>query len=135
MSIPKSPPKRYTTSRQLIAGDDVNNLSDQLFSFQQLTALGAAQASAVPINASNVEILSGSANNTGAILPTAYPGLTINILNNSLNTTNIYGSGSDVIQNGGTTYAAAAAAVAMATLVSATFFCIKAGFWQRGLSG
>jgi len=135
MSIPKSPPNRYSASRQLIAGSDINNLSDASFSFQQLTALGVDQGSAAPINAANVEIKSGSVNNAGAILPVSYPGAAINVLNNSLNTTNIYAQGTDVIQNGGTTYAAAAAAVSMATLVSATFFCIKAGFWQRGISG
>lgn len=133
--IPKSSPNRYTTSRQMIAGSDINNLSDASFSFAQVTAIGVDQGSAVPINAANIEILSGSANNAGARLPVSYPGAAINILNNSLNSSNIYATGTDVIQNGGTTFAAAAAAVSMATLVSATFFCIKAGFWQRGISG
>lgn len=133
--IPKSPPNRYTTSKQLIAGSDINNLSDQSFSFQQLTATGVAQSDAAQINAANVEVLSGSANNAGAILPVAYPGIAVNILNNSLNTTLIYAQGTDVVQNGGTTFAAAAAGVAMATLVSATFVCFKQGFWQRGITG
>lgn len=133
--IPRSPPNRYTTSKQLVAGSDVNNLSDQSFSFQQLIAVGVAQSDAAGIDAANVEILSGSANNAGAILPVAYPGVAVNILNNSLNTTLIYAQGTDVIQNGGTTFTAAAAGLSMATLVSATFICFKKGFWQRGLTG
>lgn len=135
MSFPKSPPARYISSRQLIAGSDVNNFNDQNFSFQQLAALGVAQVDAALIDAANVEVLSGSANNAGVKLPISYPGATINILNNSLNTTLLYPNGTDQIQNAGTGYAAVSASVAMATLVSATFFCIKQGFWQRGLSG
>lgn len=135
MSFPKSPPQRYITSRQLIAGSDINNFNDQNFSFNKLLATGIAQIDAAPIDAANIEIDAASVNNAGVILPISYPGAAINILNNSLNTTNIYAQGTDVIQNGGTTFAAANAAVAMATLVSATFFCIKQGFWQRGVTG
>lgn len=133
--IPKSPPNRYTTSKQLIAGSDMNNLTDQSFSFQQLTAAGVAQVDAAQIDAANVEILSGSANNAGIKLPVSYPGVAVNVLNNSLNTTLLYAQGLDVVQNGGTTYAAATASVPIATLVSVTFFCIKQGFWQRGVTG
>lgn len=130
MTIPLSPPRRYTTSRQLIGGDDFNNLNDQLNSSQSLTATGVAQGDAAQINAANVEILAGSANNSGARLPVSYAGAILDILNNSANTTIIYATGTDVIQNGATGYAAAAAGVNMATLVPATFICIKKGFWQ-----
>jgi hypothetical protein len=130
MTYPASPPRRYTTSKQLIGGDDFNNLNDHLNSFQALTALGVAQADAAQINAANVEILVGSAANTGVKLPVSYPGASIIILNNSANTENIYPLGNDQIQNGATGFAAAAAAVTMATGVSASFMCIKKGFWQ-----
>ncbi len=131
MSIPKSPNQRYTSSRQLIAGSDMNNLTDQLNSFQALTALGATQVTAAAIDAANVEIKAGSANNAGAIMPVSFPGLQVDILNNSANTTKIYPNGLDQIQNGGTTYAAAGVDVDMATLVSWRLKCIKKGFWQR----
>lgn len=130
MSIPKSPNQRYTSSRQLIAGSDINNLSDQLNSFQSLTALGATQATAAPIDAANIEVKAGSANNAGVILPVSYPGLIINILNNSANTTNVYPNGTDQIQNGATGFGAARASIAMLTGVSAILQCIKTGFWQ-----
>ena len=128
--LANAPPRIYTASKQLIGGDDFNNLASQLNSAQSLTALGVAQADAAQINAANVEILAGSAANTGVKLPVSYPGAIVNILNNSLNTENIYPLGTDQIQNGATGYAAAGVAVTMATLVSATFICIKKGFWQ-----
>jgi hypothetical protein len=135
MGIPSSPPRRYTTSRQLIAGDDFNNLSDQLNSFQAVTALGVDQNSAAAINAANVEILAGSAAATGVRLPVSYPGLIINLLNNSANTENIFPLGNDQIQTGNApiTYGAAGAAVTAATLTSYSFICMKKGFWQRAL--
>lgn len=134
MSFPKSPPQRYITSRQLIAGSDVNNFNDQTFSYQLLTPAGATQATAVQSDAANVEI-AAAAPAGGILLPVSYPGAAINVLNNSGNTTTVYGQGTDVVQTSGTTFAAAATGVTMATLVSATFFCIKQGFWQRGITG
>lgn len=132
MSIPSKPIQKYTSSRQLIAGADINSLSDQLNTAQSTTATGTTQATAAQINSANVEVKSGSVNNAGMILPQSFPGLEVDILNNSLNTTNLYPYGAtDVIQNGGTTYAAVKTAVAMATLVSWRLKCIKTGFWQR----
>ena len=131
MSVPKSTPTRLITSRQLIAGSLINDMNDANYSFQSSLAAGVAQADAVAIDAANMEIKAGSANNAGARLPVAYPGADVNVINNSANTTIIYASGTDVIQNAATTYAAAAAGVNMATLTSYSFVCIKAGFWQR----
>ncbi len=129
--IPKTSPPRFTASRQLIPGSTINHFNDALFSAQGITALGVAQGDAVGIDAANVEVLAGSANNTGVRLPVSYPGAVVRILNNSANTTIVYATGSDQVQTTGTTYAAAAAGVNMATLVSAVYFCIKTGFWQR----
>lgn len=132
MTIPSGPPRRYTTSRQLIAGDDFNNLNDQLNSFQALTATGVAQADAAAINAAQIEVLAGSANNAGARLPVSNPGQEVDVLNNSANSTIIYATGTDQIQNAITPggYAASNAGVTMGTLNSVTFKCIKKGFWQ-----
>jgi len=123
--------QRFIASRQLLPGDWANALTDALTSSQGIAAAGTTQADAALINGSNFEVLAGSANNAGVKLPAALPGAEINILNNSANTTKVYGAGTDVIQTTGTTYAAAATGITMATLVSAKFFCIKAGFWQR----
>jgi hypothetical protein len=130
MSIPKSPPPKYTSSRQLIAGADFNNLNDQLNSFQQLTATGSTQATAAPIDAAHVELLT-TAGAAGVLLPVSYPGAMVAVLNNSGQTITVYGNGTDVVQTSGTTYAAAATGITMATLVCDLFFCIKTGFWQR----
>jgi hypothetical protein len=132
MTIPASAPRRYTTSRQLIAGDDFNNLSDHIYGFASIAALGATQAAATQITASNIEVtLANSINNGGIILPNAIPGQDVSVLNNNANTTKVYPQGTtDVIQNGATGFAAAQTAVTMATGVNANFFCIKKGFWQ-----
>lgn len=131
MTFPTSSRTQYTSSRQLISGQSINDLENQLNSYQSITAAGTVQTDAQQIDAANVEVKSGSANNAGVLLPTAYPGAAVSILNNSLNTTKVYGKGTDTVQTTGTTYAAS---VDMATLVSATFFCIKAGFWQRSIT-
>lgn len=126
--------QRFLPSRQLLHGDWANAINDATFSYQGLTAAGTTQANAALVNGANVEVLAGSANNAGVKLPAAVPGLVIDVLNNSANTTIVYGTGTDVVQTTGTTYAAAATGVNMATLTSYTFFCIKAGFWQRSVT-
>lgn len=122
--------QRFIPSRQLLPGSWANAVVDSVYSYQSLTPTGANQAAAAPINAANVEIPSGAAA-AGILLPPARPGISIDVLNNSANTQNIYPSGTDRIQNAGTGYAAAGAAVTAATGTSYTFICIKAGFWQR----
>ena len=130
MAIPRNPPRRYTTSKQLIGGDDFNNVNDRACSFMQLIPTGGTQAAAAQVNAANVEIPAGSAAG-GVLLPTSYPGAEVSILNNSGNTTTVYGTGADVVQTTGTTYAAAATGVPLVTLTSALYVCVKTGFWQR----
>lgn len=133
MSIPKSPPRRYSSSRQMIAGDDINNLSDRTCSFQQLLPLGATQVAAAPIDAANVELLTAAT--AGVRLPVSYPGAEVCILNNSGAAQNIYPGGTDQVQTTATTYAGASTAVSLASLASAIYFCIKTGFWQRAATG
>lgn len=129
MAFPKSAPSAsLISSRQLVPGSLINDMNNGQYSYQLITALGVAQVDAALGNAANIEIASGSANNAGLKIPPAFPGATISILNNSLNTTVIYGNGTDTIQTTGTTYAAS---ITMATLVNITLRCIKAGFWQR----
>lgn len=129
MGFPRSAPAAgLIPSRQLVSGSLINDMNNGQYSYQLLTALGVAQVDAALGNAANIEIASGSANNAGVKLPAAYPGAEIDILNNSLNTSVIYGNGTDTIQTTGTTYAAS---ITMATLVSIRLRCIKAGFWQR----
>lgn len=129
MSFPRSAPNAsLISSRQLVPGSLINDMNNAQYSYQLLTALGVAQVDAALIDAANVEIASGSANNAGVKLPPAFPGATISILNNSLNTSVIYGNGTDTIQTTGTTFAAS---ITMATLVNIMLRCIKAGFWQR----
>lgn len=132
MAFPRSAPSAsLISSRQLIPGSLINDMNNAQYSYQSLTALGIAQVDAALVDAANVEIKTGSANNAGVLLPPAFPGTDISILNNSLNTSVIYGNGTDTIQTTGTTYAAS---ITMATLVNIRLHCVKAGFWQRTIT-
>lgn len=135
MPIPSKSPSatRLISSRQLVPGDLINGMNDAQYSFQKLLAGGATQVLAAQINAANVEIDAASAAG-GVQLPVSYPGAEVDILNNSLNTTTVYGLGTDVIQTTGTTFAAAATGITMATLVAIRLRCIKVGFWQRTIT-
>ncbi len=122
--------QRFITSRQLLPGDWANGVTDALFSSQSLVATGAAtQAAATQLNAAQVELLAGAA--SAVKLPVSYPGAEVTILNNSGNAQQVFGTGNDVVQTTGTTYAAAATGVALASLACAVYRCVKQGFWQR----
>lgn len=132
MAFPRSAPNAsLISSRQLVFGSLINDMNNAQYSYQLLTALGVAQVDAALVDAANVEIAAGSANNAGVKLPIAFPGADISFLNNSLNTTVIYGNGTDTVQTTGTTFAAS---ITMATLVNIRLHCIKAGFWQRTIT-
>ena len=128
------PPKRvtpYNPGRQLVDGQDMNNIFDAYQSSQQLNPAGAAtQAGATAINGALVEILAGAAA-SAVLLPPSYPGAEVLVLNNSSNSQQVFGAGADVVQSGGATYAAAATGVALITLTCAIYRCVKVGFWQR----
>ncbi len=131
MTYPSKRTTPYNPGRQLVDGQDVNNIFDAFQSSQQLNPAGAvSQAAATAINGAQIEILAGAAASS-VLLPPSYPGAEINILNNSSNSQQVYGSGADVVQTTGTTYAAAATGVVLVTLAAAKYFCIKTGFWQR----
>lgn len=122
--------QRFISSRQLLPGDWANSVTDALYSAQALVAAGAAtQAAAATVNAAQVELLAGAA--SAVKLPPALPGVEVTILNNSGNAQQIFGTGADVVQTTGTTYAAAATGVVLASLACAIYRCVKAGFWQR----
>lgn len=123
--------QRFIPSRQLLPGDWANGITDSLYSAQTVAPAGAAtQAGATSVNASQVEILAGSAA-SAVKLPASFPGAEVTILNNSSNSQQVFGTGADVVQSGAATYAAAATGVALVTLTCAVYRCVKTGFWQR----
>lgn len=122
--------QRFISSRQLLPGDWANGITDGWFSAQSFVATGAAtQAAAITVNAAQVELLTGAA--SAVKLPASFPGAEITILNNSGNAQQVFGTGTDVVQTTGTTYAAAATGVVLASLACAVYRCVKTGFWQR----
>lgn len=130
MAFPAKNTYRFTSSRQLLPGDWANGISDALYSAQTVVPVGAAtQLAAVQLNGSSVELLTGTA--SAVKLPASYPGAEVTILNNSGNAQQVFGTGTDVVQTSGTTYAAAATGVVLASLACAVYRCVKLGFWQR----
>jgi len=130
MTYPSKRTTPYNPGRQLVDGSDMNNIFDAFQSSQQLNPAGAvSQAAATAINGAQIEILAGAAASS-VLLPPSYPGAEINILNNSSNSQQVYGSGADVVQSSTTAFAAAATGVPLVTLRAAKYFCIKTGFWQ-----
>lgn len=93
MPLSRSGPKRYTASKQLIGGDDINAINDQLFTIQSLTAsVTQTQASALAnaaINAASIKVTTGNANDVVA-LPKGYPGLKVLVYNASANALSVY---------------------------------------------
>lgn len=122
MPLSKSAPPRFTTSRQLIPGDTINGMNDQLYSTQALTAStvqtqAAANANA-QINAAAVAVTTNNANDAVA-LPLGYAGLEVFIANLSANNLGVFPSGIDTIDAGG-----ASAVLAQTASKNAIYKCI-----------
>lgn len=122
MSLSKSAPPTFTSSRQLIPGDAVNGINNQLYSTQSLTAATTqTQAAAIAnalINAAAVKLTVGNAND-GVALPLGYPGLEVFIANPAGNDATVYGSGIDTIND-----VATATGVTQAASKSAIYKCV-----------
>src|SRR6185369_6161804 len=99
LRLPNSQARQYTSSRQLIAGDDFNNLVAQFNSMEDTitasttqTQLGAKQLS------SSVNILTSVANANDAVkLPKGIPGLEVTIQNAGGNSAQVYTYGAGTI--------------------------------------
>ena len=135
MALPRNTPNRYSNSRQLISGSDINNINDSHNSIQLLTASTTqtqAGAQLALINAANVLLTVGNANDAIA-LPLGYPGLSIWISNPAGNSAQVYGSGTDTIND-----VATATGVAQAASKTAIYTCVAVvsgvGKWYRILT-
>jgi hypothetical protein len=138
MGLPKSAPPRFTSSRQLIPGDAVNGISDQLYSTQALTATTVqTQAGAVAnalINAAAVAVTTANSNDAVA-LPPGYAGLEIFIANLSAVTLGVFTTGTDTIDA-----TAAGTALGQTASKNAVYKCVvgptatTVAKWYRNLS-
>lgn len=129
--IPSGPIPTFERGRQLVDGDKLQKFSDLLGSSQApvVAHAGGTKAAAFPITSTNVEVGTVATAADSILLPPSYPGLTIRIVNSGAASMQVFGSGTDTINE-----VATGTGVAQASGVSAIYFCPTAGKWYRILS-
>ena len=121
---------RYTSSKQLISGQRVNDYADLLTSYGEYAALANGGFPNAPtLNYAFSNLITVATANDSAALPLAKAGLSINVTNNGVASANIFPQPLDVINA-----VAAGGSVALGVGASATFVCVKTGFWRRFVS-
>jgi hypothetical protein len=100
-----------------------NNHLLQESALDGLTAIGNSQATALPL-LNEMNRFSTVAAGTGAMLPQSKPGLTIFIVNHGANSLQVYGNGTDTIDDQATT-------TGVTQMVNSTvlYVCHTAGTW------
>lgn len=140
MPLPSGPIPGFGRTIGLQSGPSLQKLADLIGSCQaDLTAkAGGGKATALQLNAANVEIDVAATAADSVLLPLGYAGLQIFIANNGASSVQVFGKGNDTI-NG----IATATGVAQGNGVSALYVCIdvdnpglstQAGRWYRILS-
>jgi len=121
--VPSKAPNRYTTSRQLVSGADLNNLSDQLNTVKTgiVAHVGGGQASATQLNAAINVVATVATANDSVKLPIGFAGLRIVIINQDADAVGVYGYNSTDTINGGATVNQAQG--------TKTYVCVSAGVW------
>jgi hypothetical protein len=122
----------YTASRQLISGADVNAISAQLFSAQLLTAhAGGGKAAATQIGAASV-LATSATDADSLLLPLGYAGLEVLIANPAGHTVQVFGKGTDTIND-----IVTATGIVQAASTNAIYKCLTNGpaaKWYRVLT-
>lgn len=139
LTLAKAAMAIYTASKQLISGVDMNTVNAQLYSTQPLTAATTqTQAGAIAgaLIISSAVLLTVA--NTGDVvaLPPGYAGLTIFIANPAGHDAQVFGSGTDTIND-----VATATGVTQAASKNAIYKCVvgptaavPAAKWYRVLT-
>ena len=126
-----------TTGPTLPTGLDLQALIKSQYSASSgLTAVaGGGQSLASPINNYLTQVDVVATANDSVTLPPAIPGSEYILNNNTANSMQVFGLGSDQIQaSGSTTIQPATTGVAHAAQKAASYFCFKAGIWKQLLS-
>lgn len=121
--LPSTAPNIYTSSRQLISGEDFNNLASQLNSITTgiVAGAGGTLANAVQLNAAT-NVVATVANAADSVkLPIGFPGLKIVVINQDADSLAVFGYDANTTVNGG-----ASAAQAQGTK---TYVCVAANTW------
>lgn len=124
LTLPNSAPSQYTSSRQLIAGSDVNNLTSQLNTGSSgiVARAGGGQALATPLT-SHVNNIATVASATDSIrLPLGFPGLEVWVRNAGANSAQVFTSRTGTIN--GTDSVATGVALAVAANSATIYKCL-----------
>jgi len=121
--LPSTAPNNYTSSRQLVDGKDMNNITQQLNSITVgiVAHAGGGQANAVQLNAATNVVATVANANDSVKLPIGFPGLKVLIINQDADAVGVYGYNSTDTINGGATVNQAQG--------TKTYVCIAAGTW------
>lgn len=122
---------RFLQGFRMVDGTDLNDLADWLTSTQSgVTArAGGGQTNATRLTASQIVVATVASAADSVRLPAAQRGAIVFMRNNGANSMQVFGLGTDTINDVATT-----TGVAQANGVSAIYFCPVAGKWYRILS-
>jgi len=116
-TLPNSAVKPYTSSKQLVAGSDINNIVSQLNSAQDgiIAGAGGTQALATQLGAAVNNVSTVASANDSVKLPKGFPGLEVWVANEDADSLQVftYGAGTINGTNGATTGVALATGVAL----------------------
>jgi hypothetical protein len=130
LTLGKGPFPLYNPGRQLIQGEDFNQISGAFSSSSGNTAhAGGGITLAYMINAAFVQFSVVATGGDSCVLPKAYPGLEITIQNDGAASLQVFANGTDTI-NG----TAGATGVALANGATALYSCVLVGQWKRFVS-
>ncbi len=130
LTLGKGPFPLFNPGRQLIAGEDLNQLSASYGSNEagKTATAGGGRANAYPIKAANTQFSVVANAADSCVLPASYPGLSCFIVNNGAQSLQVFGNGSDTFNVAGT---AGSVGVAQAATVAVEYYCIVAGNWRQ----
>ena len=123
MTIPSGPVPRFTRGRQLAEGSDLDKLSLMIGgSGVPLTAhAGGGKALATPITSTNAIVGTVATAADSVILPQGYAGLRVFVINDGAAAMQVFGAGTDTIND-----VATATGVSHAQNLAALYVCVSA---------
>ena len=132
MALPKFPFGRYITSKQLVAGSDMNGLFDLLTSAVKITANpGGALLNATPVQAAHANLAVVATAGDSLLLPPSYPGLEVTIENNTANYATVWPFQANPYNNNALDNIDGLTSVTHYGNSTITYECVTLGVWRR----
>lgn len=126
----------FVPGYRLVDGEDLQTMSDLLFSTKQGVAGGTNQMNAVPLEAYMSQVTSGGT----VVLPPGLPGRNLIVMNDTASAIQVYpsphnpltGAPDTVAASGGSTQTGVAS---QAAGVAAEYYCFAPGLWKQVVGG